>query len=310
MGQPLTTELKARGHDVYGIDLRHSDSPKVTRCDIANWRQVEEVFIKVKPDLVYNLAAEFGRVNGEHFFEQLWTANQIGNQNIIHACVKYNAKFILAGSSEAYGDADVPILSESLAGTDVPNFHNQYALSKWTQEQQVFIAVRNEGLKAVVLRFFNAYGPGEYYSPYRSVVCLFCFRILAGLPITVYKDYHRVFMYVTDWARTVANVADRFDSLPTRGGFNETPLINVGGTEYRSVEDLANVISRIARVPADINLLTKEDHNVTNKCPSVDLARQYLDHDPSITLEEGVASTVAWMRETYAFDEEWNKKAA
>lgn len=302
LGKPLAAELERRGHFVAGIDVNHSHKPYVMRADISVLRQVREAFNLFKPDLVYNLAAEFGRKNGEDYYEQLWRTNHIGNQNIIKECLRTGAKFVLAGSSEAYGDSSSPVLSESLAAVDVPNFHNQYALSKWTQEQQTFIAVRNEGLKAVVLRFFNAYGEGEYYSPYRSVVCLFCFRILAGLPITVYKDYHRVFMHVDNWATTVANVADRFDSLEPRCGFNPTPIYNIGGTEYRSVEDLANVISNVSGVPADINLVEKEDHNVTNKCPSVSLAVRDLSHNPTITLETGVARTIDWMRGVYDFD--------
>jgi dTDP-glucose 4,6-dehydratase len=186
--------------------------------------------------------------------------------------------------------------------TQAPFFHNQYALSKWTQEQQTFIAAKNEGLKAVVLRFFNAYGEGEFYSPYRSVVCLFCYRLMFGMPIDVYKNYHRVFMHVDDWAHTVANVAERFDKLPRGNRPSGVPVYNIGGTEYRSIEELVAIIQRslpYSEFEDTINYLEREAHNVTNKRPDLVHATHDLGHNPVITLEEGVERTIDWMHLVY-----------
>jgi dTDP-glucose 4,6-dehydratase len=168
------------------------------------------------------------------------------------------------------------------------------------QEQQVFVAAKNEGLKAVVLRFFNAYGPGEYYNDYRSVVCLFCYRLMKNLPITVYENYHRVFMYVDDWAKTVANVAERFDSLPAGNRISGVPVYNVGGSEYRSIEELVTVISdQLGGTFSRVTVLPKEKANVTNKKPDISAAIKDLGHDPSTTLEVGVAFTLEWMKKIY-----------
>src|SRR6185437_12857276 len=155
LGKPLVKELRRRGHGVVGVDLKHSSDPDYMRADIAEARQVERVFNWYEPEVVYNLAAEFGRVNGQEYYEQLWRTNQIGNQNIIEACLAHDSKLILAGSSEAYGDSDQAVLTEGYLDVYAPKFHNQYALSKWTQERQIFIAAKNNGLKSVVLRFFN-----------------------------------------------------------------------------------------------------------------------------------------------------------
>lgn len=313
LGPILRMELEQRDHVVIGCDLRHSYSETEVRADVADWRQLDRVFKKFGPfDAVYHFAAEFGRNNGQDFYEQLWRTNQIGTRNIIDACLQHGSRMILAGSSEAYGESSVYLdedsnkLEEAHLDKYAPAFHNEYALSKWTQERQVFIAAKNEKLPAVVLRFFNAYGPGEYYSPYRSVVCLFAYRLKFGLPITIYRNYHRVFQFVGDWARTVANVAERFDSLPRGIGKwfgsrpSTVPVYNIGGVEYRSVEEMAEIILReLQPIRPQITFIEKESANVTNKRPDISLAQRDLDHDPLTTLEEGVPRTLAWMERVY-----------
>jgi dTDP-glucose 4,6-dehydratase len=302
LGKPLVSLLEKRGHNVFGVDLAHNHKTNYMRADITESRQVEHAFETFKPDITYNLAAEFGRVNGEIYYEQLWKTNQIGNANIIKACLKYNSKFILAGSSEAYGDSNEPWLREEQLDTQAPLFHNQYALSKWAQEQQTFLAAKNDGLKAVVLRFFNSFGPGEFYSPYRSVVCLFCYRLMFGIPIDVYKNYHRVFMYVDDWANTVANVAERFDTLPKGNRPSGVPVYNIGGTEYRNIEELVAIVQKLLPVSEftqTINYFEQEAHNVTNKRPDLFLATRDLGHNPVVSLEDGVEKTIEWLKKTY-----------
>lgn len=297
LGKKLVSELRSRGHEVYGCDLMHTADPKYMRADVRDFRQIATLFDIVQPDVCYHLAAEFGRMNGQNYYEQLWSTNQIGNRNVIECCIAYDCKMVLAGSSEAYGEAHQDLLQEVWLDDKVPVYHNEYALSKWMQEQQVFVAAKNEGLQAVVLRFFNAYGPGEHYNDYRSVVCLFCHRLMHGMPITVYKNYHRVFMYVDDWARTVANVAERFDNLPKGNRPSGVPVYNIGGSEYRSVEELVDVILKVnGPSKSVITRLEKEKANVTNKRPDISLAQRDLGHELTVNLEEGVWKTLQWMR--------------
>ena len=96
VGQKLFTELTNRGHNVFGIDIQHHPGERgfiqqmsnenwvYSRCDIGEYRQIERIFKEAGPfDLVYNCAAEFGRWNGEDYFEQMWKSNLIGLKNII-----------------------------------------------------------------------------------------------------------------------------------------------------------------------------------------------------------------------------------
>src|SRR5258708_6164924 len=87
LGTPLSAELKKRGHDVFGIDLKHSDDTDYSRCDISEYRQLKRSLESVQPDVVYHLAAEFGRINGEQYYEEVWKSNVIGTRhlhNIVH----------------------------------------------------------------------------------------------------------------------------------------------------------------------------------------------------------------------------------
>lgn len=300
LGQKLVKELEGRGHIVTGCDLAHGEKNEI-RADVTEARQVASVFKAVGPEVVYHLAAEFGRHNGQEYYEQMWKSNTLGTRNIIDACAQTGAHLVFASSSEVYGnvaESGAPVSEDSLL-TTVPDFHNEYALSKYTNEKQIKIATANDGLKATILRFFNAYGPGEQYTGYRSVVCLFVYRLLNDLPITVYKDYSRVFMYVTDWARTVANVADRTASLEELTLQERT--INVGGYEYISIDDLVQrMLKLIPNCKSQINELAKEVANITNKRPDNSRAETLLDHKCSVPLPAGLPLTVQWMKEFYS----------
>src|SRR5690348_6710143 len=178
IGKPLKTELRARGYDVYGTDLFHTNDPQVMRADISDFRQLDRVFDLYEPHYVYHLAAEFGRMNGEEFYEQVWKTNAIGTRHVLELSHLYDAPLFFAGSSEAYGESFEGNLYEGLLDESPPILLNEYAISKYTNELQVYNYRRRNKSKSQILRFFNAYGPGEKYTPYRSVVALFTYSAL------------------------------------------------------------------------------------------------------------------------------------
>lgn len=290
LGTPLVAELKKRGHEVFGIDLKHTDDKDNARCDISDFRQVKRAIESFYPDIVYHLAAEFGRMNGEEYYEQVWRTNVIGTRNILEVQKLMKFKLIFASSSEIYGDSDEPILNEE----SIPaQQKNDYAISKWVNELQCKNFRERHGNEIMTLRFFNAYGPGEMYTNYRSVVCLFCYRALHNIPYTVYEGYHRVFMYIDDFIPSLANVCERFIDGET---------VNIGGTEYRSVKDLSDIILKyLGKDDSFVVYESSDKHNVTNKKPDISKAKKILGHDPKITLEEGVKETLDWMMRHYGF---------
>ena len=291
LGIPLVKDLTKRGHEVWGCDLQHQRDGNYIRADISNYRQMERVFDANQYDYVYHLAAEFGRINGEEYYDTLWETNVIGTRNILEWQKKKGFRLIFASSSEIYGDIHKEILSEDLPVNQSIIQHNDYAVTKWVNEIQIMNFEKRFGNECMRLRFFNAYGPGEYYHHYRSVVCLFCYRALFGIPWQVYEGYHRVFMYINDFIPTLANVCENF---------SPGKVYNIGGQEFRSVRELSNLILDYTGAdPKLVSYLPEDKHNVLNKRPDIEKAKELLGHDPKVKLEEGVPKTIEWMRSVY-----------
>lgn len=290
LGCRLVEVLKSRGYEVWEIDLQHHDGDRYFRADISEYRQLERVFAQ-NYDYVFHLAAEFGRINGEEYYDTLWKTNVIGTRNILEWQLKKGFKLIFTSSSEIYGEAAEPVLSEDLPLKKTIIQHNDYALTKWANEVQIMNFAKKHDSPIVRLRLFNAYGPGEYYHPYRSVVCLFVYRALNHLPYDVYEGYHRVFMYVDDLIPTIANVIHHF---------KPGEVYNIGGTEYRSVKELSNLVLKYTGGdPQLVRYLPEDKHNTVSKRPDIRKAIADLGHDPKILLEEGLPKTVEWMKKIY-----------
>jgi dTDP-glucose 4,6-dehydratase len=292
LGRPLLRELRDRGHEVWGCDLQHQADDHVIRADIRSYRQLEQLFQRIDSvDLVFHLAAEFGRLNGEEYYETLWTTNVIGTRHILELQKEHGFRLIFASSSEIYGDRHEEVLHEDIPLQSAIIQHNDYATTKWVNEIQIMNFERRFDSQIMRLRFFNAYGPGELYHHYRSVICLFCYRALRDLPYTVYRGYHRVFMYVDDMIPTLATSVERFQP---------GEVINVGGREFRSVEYASNLIlDYLGKDDTHVEYLPEERHNVQNKRPDISRAEKVFGHDPSITLEEGIPKTIEWMKDVY-----------
>ena len=241
--------------------------------------------------IVYHLAAEFGRINGEEYYDTLRETNVIGTRNILEWQRKKGFKLAFASSSEIYGDKHAETLREEIPLQHSIIQHNDYAVTKWVNEIQITNFEKRYGNQCVRLRFFNAYGPGEYYHNYRSVVCLFVYRALHGLSYQVYEGYHRVFMYIDDFIPTLANVVDNF--VPGE-------VCNIGGEEFRSVRELSDlVLSSINMDDRNVVYLPEDKHNVQNKRPDIRKAKLAFGHNPRTTLEQGIPPTIEWMKQTY-----------
>ena len=83
VGTILVKELAGRGHAVHVSDRLHHHAANYTRCDVGEFRQVERLFAGEPFDYVYHLAAEFGRWNGEDYYESLWRTNVVGTKHLL-----------------------------------------------------------------------------------------------------------------------------------------------------------------------------------------------------------------------------------
>lgn len=293
VGGHLVRILRERGHEVWIADLPHHHDAHYVRCDVGSFRQVERAFEKADFDFVVHLAAEFGRWNGEDYYDTLWRTNATGTKNIIRMQERLGFKLIFSSSSEVYGDYDGVMVESVMDELEIRQL-NDYATTKWVNEQQILNSQAMHGTESVRVRLFNTYGEGEYYSPYRSVNCLFTYRALHGMPYTVYLDHHRTSSYISDTATTIANITDNF--IPGE-------VYNIASTEYHDIKTLSDLI--LKEVGIDDSLVEyKEAEPFTTKDKKVDVtkAERDLAHAPTIQLAEGVARTVAWMRRVYGLE--------
>jgi len=290
VGAPLVDELESRGHDVWVADLPWSERERYYRCDVSKYRQLERVFQDRDFDYVYHLAAEFGRKNGENFYETMWNSNAVGTKHLLRLQAEHGFRMIFSSSSEVYGDYD-GVMEESVPHEQSVRQLNDYAISKWVNEMQVLNAADRHGSETVRVRLFNTYGPGEKYSEYRSVVAKFCYLALHDEPYHVYDDHHRSFTYVGDTVNTLANVVENFDP---------GEVYNIASTDYRNIKDLSDLIlDYLDKDDSKVEYRGREEHNTLNKKASIERAKRDLDHDPSTRLEEGVPETIEWMRDYY-----------
>jgi dTDP-glucose 4,6-dehydratase len=303
VGAGLIKELRVRGHHVVSCDLTHQhdevgfslrtdvEAPLYARCDIGEFRQIERVFERLGPfDYVYNCAAEFGRWNGEDFYETLWHTNAVGTKNIIRLQERLKFRLIHFSSSEVYGDWPELMVESVMDDYEIKQM-NDYAMTKWVNEMQIRNSAIQYSTESVVVRLFNTYGPGEYYSPYRSVNCRFLYCALMGLPYTVFRGHYRTSTYLADTVRTVANIIENFKPGET---------YNIGGVNHHSIEELSDVVLKVAGADPSI-VEYRESEILTTKIKRVDISKSVRDlgHHNSYDLEEGMRFTANWMRSAY-----------
>ena len=303
VGTGLINELRSREHHVVSCDLHHQpdevgfslrtdvEKPLYARCDVGEFRQIERVFERMGPfDCVYHCAAEFGRWNGEDFYETLWRTNAVGTKNIIRLQERLGFKLIHFSSSEVYGDWP-ELMAEAVMDEYEIKQMNDYAMTKWVNEMQIRNSAAQYGTESVVVRLFNTYGPGEHYSPYRSVNCRFLYCALHGLPWTVFRGHSRTSTYLADTVRTLANITNNFRAGET---------YNIGGTDLHTIEQLSDVILKVTG--ADPKLVHHQETEIlTTKLKHVDTSKSVrdLDHKNSYSLEDGMQLTADWMRRVY-----------
>ena len=290
VGKPLSAELKKRGNEVWIADRVHSAESNYVRCDVGEFHQVERLLTSTKFDYVYHLAAEFGRRNGEDFYENLWKTNAIGNKNFIRMQERLKFRMVFFSSSEVYGDYRQEMREDVMDKVAVKQM-NDYAMSKWVNEMQILNSAAAFGTETVRVRLFNTYGPGEYFSEYRSAICVFIYKALHNLPYTVYTKHERTSSYIDDSVRTLANIIDNF---------KPGEVYNVAGSELHNMKYASDIILKY-RGKDDSLVEYRDAQPDTTLVKRVDAAKAARDlrHKTTVSLEEGIPRTIEWQKEVY-----------
>ncbi len=291
VGTSLVQELNRRGYDVWACDVHNSERTKYERCDVREFRQIERLIGRGKFDYVFHAAAEYGRWNGEEYYENLWMTNVVGTKNLLRLQEKAGFRMILFSSAEVYGDYD-GVMSEDVLEKVPIRQMNDYAMTKWVNEMQVLNSASVHGTETVRIRLFNVYGPGEHYTPYRGVVPAFIYKAIHNQPYTVYMGHKRTFEYVEDVCRTIANIADSF-----RPG----EVYNIASDTQYEIKQLSDLILKI--LGKNDGLVTyREAEQFTTRFKKGDYSKAVRDLKHSLTtnLEEGLQKTVRWMQGIYS----------
>lgn len=298
IGTNLVNELTGRGHEVIALDLYNTDRDNYIRADVRNYRQLERVFDKWQFDYVYHLAAEYGRWNGEDYYENLWATNVIGTKHMLRLQEKLKFRMIFFSSAEVYGDYEGVMGEDVMIANPIKDTYqmNDYAISKWAGELMCMNSAKMFGTETVMVRPVNCYGPHERYTPYRGFIPKFIYHALFNKPYIVFKGHMRIIDFVEDTCRTFANIVDNFI---------QGEAYNIGGKiEWEmDIEQYSNLILK-AVGKNDSQVTYKEAEPFTTKVKHIDFSKSIRDlkHDPQVPPAEGIRRTVEWMKWYYRVD--------
>jgi len=299
IGTNLVNELEKRGHEVTACDVYNTEREHYIRADVRNFRQIERIFDNHTFDFVYHLAAEYGRWNGEDYYENLWQTNVIGTKHMLRLQEKQKFRMIFFSSAEVYGDYTGVMTEDVMEKNPIKDTYqmNDYAITKWAGELMCMNSAKMFGTETVRVRPVNCYGPHEHYTPYRGFIPKFIYHALYNKPYTVFKGHKRIIDFVEDSCRTWANIAENF--IPGE-------VYNVAGRPEweRDIKQYSDLI--LEAVGRDDSLVHYEEAEpFTTQIKTIDCSKAIrdLNHNPVIPPEEGIARTVEWMKEYYRIGE-------
>jgi len=265
--------------------------------DLLNFDDVMKAVADI--DVIYHLGAIVGV---KHYVEnplKVIEVNVLGTHNLLEAARKKDvSKLVLASTSEIYGkNIDMPLKEDAeriLGATSIDRWC--YSTSKALDEHTCYAYYRQYGLKIVILRYFNVYGPKQECSDYGGVVSVFIRRILTDQHPQVHGDgkQTRAFTYIDDIVNGSILAAKREVAI------GET--FNLGSDQETSILELANLIIRLASKEKRLKPvfipyegfygLFYED--VKRRVPDITKARRVLGYEPKIGLEQGLLRTIQW----------------
>jgi dTDP-glucose 4,6-dehydratase len=302
LGSHLCDRLLAEGHSVVGMDNFITGSPQnlahlanhpnfaFIRHDVSNF-----IFVPGKIDAVLHFASPaspnpnspFGYVN---LPIQTMKAGALGTHNGLGVARAQGARFLLASTSEIYGDPLVHPQPESYWGhVDPIGTRSVYDEAKRFAEALTMAYHRFHGIDTRVVRIFNTYGPRMRLDDGR-VVPNFLMQALRGEPLTVYGDGAQT--------RSFCYASDLVDGIYRLLLSDEHDPVNIGNPVETSILEFANTINRLTGNPAGIVFKPGQrgEGDPQRRQPDITRARGILGWAPAVSLEEGLLKTVEYFK--------------
>ncbi len=295
IGSHLCERLVEEGHEVWCLDnlctgslenlkgLKEHPRFRFILADVA-----EPLTLEV--DAVAHLASPASPVDYQRLPVETMMANSVGTYQALEVARKNGARFLLASTSEVYGDPlKVPQDEEYTGNVNPVGPRACYDESKRFAEALTSTYRRLYGTETVILRIFNTYGPRMRREDGR-VVPNFIQQALAGEPITVYGDgsQTRSFCYVDDLVEGIC--------LALRSERAVGEVINLGHDRRLTVLELAHRIREMLGSASRITFMPLPRDDPRRRKPDLTRARELLGWEPSTALEEGLRRTVEWFQ--------------
>ena len=296
VGSYLCEKLINDGHKIIVIDnlLTGSRENINDLLDNENFSFIEHdvqdhIEIEDKVDYVLHFAsAASPKAYTEHPVNTL-KAGSVGTINTLGLAKKHSAEYLLASTSEVYGDPLISPQNEEYWGNVNPNGErSMYDEAKRFAEAAVATYSRSYGLKTKIVRIFNTYGPRMQLNDGR-VVTNFIVQALRNANITIYGDgtQTRSFSYVED---TVAGIISLMNST-------EYDVFNIGNPNEMTVGQLAEKIIKLTDSTSEIKYLELPNDDPKQRKPDITKAKTKLNWEPKVNLDEGLSKTIKWVEE-------------
>ena len=295
IGSFLCEELLNKGYNVVCLD-NFSTGKKINIRHLLkdpNFKLIEHDVtktIELKTDFIFHLASPASPVDYQKLPIETSMANSLGTFNMLNLAKKNKSRFLLASTSEVYGEPLVHPQTENYWGNVNPiGARSCYDVSKRFAENLTMNFFRQYGLDVRIARIFNTFGPRMRLDDGRAIPN-FIVQSLTGKPITVYGDgkQTRSFCYIPD-------MIDGLMKFMLKENISGE-IVNFGNPEERAILDVATLIKEMTNSNSEITFKQLPKDDPTRRKPDITKAKKLLDWQPKTDFTDGLKKTVEWFR--------------
>jgi UDP-glucuronate decarboxylase len=298
LGSNLCKRLIEHGHRVICIDNNYTGSLENVKelLDNENFKFIEHditipIDIKEKIGYIYNFACPASPIHYQGKAAIMTTKTCVlGAINMLELAKKHNAIILQASTSEVYGEPQIHPQPETYRGNVNPiGIRACYDEGKRCAESLFFDYYREEGVDIKVVRIFNTYGTNMNPNDGRVVSNYIC-QALRGEDLTVYGDgsQTRSFCYVDDLIDVIIKMMNSSKEF--------TGPVNIGNPHEFTMKELAKMV--ISKIDSSLKIAYKKlpSDDPTQRRPDISLAKEKLDWEPKIQLNEGLDKTIEYFK--------------
>ncbi len=264
--------------------LRERDGFRLVRCDVS-----EFIHVTGPVDYVLHFASPASPIDYAEIPIQTLKVGSLGTMNALGLAKEKGARFLLASTSESYGDPQVNPQREDYWGHVNPvGPRSMYDEAKRFAEATTMAYRHHHGVDTAIMRIFNTYGPRMRPHDGRAIPN-FVNQALAGEPITVAGDGSQT--------RSVCYVDDLIDGALRLLFSDHAGPVNIGNPNEMTILELAEHIREMTNPDAPLEFIPRPTDDPSVRQPDITLAREQLGWEPVVSLDEGLKSTIAWFAE-------------